>query len=69
MTSNSTSLDQVLKPLDVDINKIHALAKSLCETFKKLAKESTNQFLATPISEEVLRPAKESKGRYLAIDM
>ena len=69
MTLNSTVLDQVLAPLDVDINKIHALARSLCETFKTLAKESTNQFLPTPISEEVLRPDLEGKGRYLAIDM
>ncbi|TGO19140.1 hypothetical protein BPAE_0351g00040 [Botrytis paeoniae] len=69
MTLNPTALDQVLAPLDVDINKIHALAKSLCETFKTLAKESTNQFLPTPISEEVLRPDHEGKGRYLAIDI
>lgn len=68
MTSDSP-ITLFLQPLDVDINKIHALAKSLCETFKKLAKESTNQFLQTPISEEVLRPEKEKEGRYLAIDM
>ncbi|TGO88354.1 hypothetical protein BPOR_0167g00060 [Botrytis porri] len=69
MTLTPTALDQVLTPLEVDINKIHALAKSLCETFKTLAKESTNQFLPTPISEEVLRPDHEGKGRYLAIDI
>ncbi|KAJ8060367.1 hypothetical protein OCU04_010697 [Sclerotinia nivalis] len=68
MTSDSP-ITLFLQPLDVDINKIHALAKSLCETFKKLAKESTNQFLQTPISEEVLRPEKEKEGRYLAIDI
>ncbi|KAF7886220.1 hypothetical protein EAF00_010323 [Botryotinia globosa] len=68
MTLNPTVLGQVLGPLDVDINKIHALATSLCETFKTLAKESSNQFLPTPISEEVLTP-DHGKGRYLAIDI
>lgn len=69
MPSNPTVLDEFLSSLDVDIEKIHALAKSLCETYKKLAKESATQFLATPIFEEVLRPEVEGIGRYLAIDM
>lgn len=69
MTSPKTILDEFLQPLDIDINKVHALAKSLCETFTQLSKESTTQFLATPVFEEVLRPEVEGKGRYLAIDM
>ncbi|QSZ28558.1 hypothetical protein DSL72_003056 [Monilinia vaccinii-corymbosi] len=69
MAPPKTILDEFLQPLDIDINKIHALAKSLCETFKQLAKESTTQFLATPVLEEILRPEAEGKGRYLAIDI
>ncbi|ESZ97719.1 hypothetical protein SBOR_1906 [Sclerotinia borealis F-4128] len=69
MTTDPPTLEHFLQPLDVDIEKIHALAKSLCETFKQLAKESKNQFLSTPVSEGVLRPEKEAKGRYLAIDI
>ncbi|KAI9649827.1 N-acetylglucosamine kinase 1 [Ciborinia camelliae] len=69
MSSDPTILVDFLQPLNVDITKIHALARSLCETFKHLAKESTNQFLPTPITEDVLKPEIEGKGRYLAIDI
>ncbi|KAM3065810.1 N-acetylglucosamine kinase 1 [Clarireedia jacksonii] len=62
MATIPTTVKEFLKPLDVDVDKIHALARSLYETYKTLARESKNQFLATPLSEEVLRPKREGKG-------
>ncbi|PQE03774.1 hexokinase family protein [Rutstroemia sp. NJR-2017a BBW] len=69
MATVPTSLKEFLEPLDVNVDTVHALARRLYETYKTLARESENQFLATPLSEEVLRPEREGKGRFLAIDM
>ncbi|RDL30713.1 Phosphotransferase [Venustampulla echinocandica] len=69
MVSTEQPLDAFLSPLDVDAAKIHKLAKSLASTFTRLAKESKNQFLSTPISEEVLRFEGDVDGQYLAIDI
>ncbi len=63
MAANSTPLDEFLRPLSVDIKKIHSLARSLSETFTRLARESQEQFLPTPISESVLRAVGEPHGR------
>lgn len=63
MATIPITIEEFLEPLDVDVDKIHALARSLYETYKTLARESENQFLATPLSEEVLRPEREGKGR------
>ncbi|KAF4631915.1 hypothetical protein G7Y89_g6218 [Cudoniella acicularis] len=69
MAPSRHSLDEFLRPLNIDIPKIHSLAKSLSYTFTRLAKESKNQFLSTPISDSLLRPEGDGKGRFLAIDI
>ncbi|KAK7956142.1 putative hexokinase [Apiospora aurea] len=62
--------EDYLRPLDFNAETAHQLARELCCTFKQLAAESSVQFLATPVSESILRPPKGSeKGRYLAIDI
>jgi hypothetical protein len=58
------SLEHFLQPLHIDVQKWHALARSLCATFTRLAKESQDQFLPTPISDSVLRPEGDVEGRY-----
>ncbi|CEI40203.1 hypothetical protein FVEN_g1316 [Fusarium venenatum] len=69
MTS-SLSIEEFLEPLSVDINKIEQLSQQFLETFEKLASDSENQFLPTPISEVILRPeAKRRQGCHLAIDI
>lgn len=65
----SDSLEQFLNPLQIDIRKCHALAKSLCTVYTKLAKESEEQFLPTPISDTVLRPEKDGEGRCVFLFM
>ncbi|PBP23559.1 hexokinase-1, partial [Diplocarpon rosae] len=61
-SKQSPFLDSFLRPLQIDIPKIHSLARSLCETFTSLAAESEEQFLPTPISESLLRPEQDQKG-------
>jgi hypothetical protein len=67
--ASSASIEDFLRPLNVDIEKIHNLARSLKDTFENLAAESTDQFLSTPISESVLRPDfdddDDERGRYV----
>ncbi|KAJ8113347.1 hypothetical protein ONZ43_g5172 [Nemania bipapillata] len=63
-------LECFLKPLHIDVTKAHVLAHELYQTFKRLAAESSTQFLPTPISESILRPTGgRERGRYLAIDI
>lgn len=62
--SQPLSLDAFLLPLQIDIPTIHGLARSLCSTFNTLAAQSKDQFLPTPISEELLRPRRDEDGRY-----
>ncbi|KAI0535965.1 major facilitator superfamily domain-containing protein [Xylaria digitata] len=49
-------LGQFLRPLDIDGTKAWTLAHELARTFRRLAFESSEQFLPTPISESILRP-------------
>ncbi|RFU29482.1 hypothetical protein B7463_g6856, partial [Scytalidium lignicola] len=69
MALSSQSLEDFLQPLKVDTPKLCTLAKTLCETYITLAATSQAQFLPTPISDNILRPPTDSKGRYLAIDI
>ncbi|KAI1853356.1 hypothetical protein JX265_000148 [Neoarthrinium moseri] len=63
-------LEHFLRPLRMDVSLAHHLAREFRQTFKYLAAESLEQFLPTPISDTILRPAAGSeKGRYLAIDI
>ncbi len=63
--SMATPLDAFLQPLSVDVEKIHNLARSLRDTFLKLALSSRDQFLPTPISDKILRPEGDESGRYV----
>lgn len=56
----SSSLDDFLEPLRINLDKIQALSQSFLETFEHLSEESPNQFLPTPISESILRPVSQS---------
>ncbi|KAJ4131859.1 hypothetical protein NW768_006059 [Fusarium equiseti] len=70
MTSASLSIEEFLEPLSVDIDKIDELSHHFLEAFEKLARDSENQFLPTPISDAILRPeAKRRQGCHLAIDI
>jgi hypothetical protein len=60
---SSLSIEEFLEPLSVDIDKINRLSQLFLQTFEKLAADSENQFLPTPISEAILRPeAKRRQG-------
>ncbi|KAK7403132.1 hypothetical protein QQX98_011122 [Neonectria punicea] len=64
MASPAPSIRDFLGPLDLDLDKAHALSQAFLRTFEKLALESPNQFLPTPITESILRPAHEgTQGR------
>ncbi|KAF4449915.1 putative hexokinase [Fusarium austroafricanum] len=64
------SIEEFLEPFSVDIDKINRLSQLFLKTFEKLAADSENQFLPTPISEAILRPeAKRKQGCHLAIDI
>ncbi|KAM0187271.1 hypothetical protein ACHAPA_010017 [Fusarium lateritium] len=67
---SSLSIEEFLEPLSVDIDKISRLSQLFLQSFEKLAADSENQFLPTPISEAILRPeAKRRQGCHLAIDI
>ncbi|KAK1975426.1 hexokinase-1 [Colletotrichum cereale] len=65
-----SALQQFLQPLQVDSQKIHALSRLFYANFEHLALNAEDQFLATPISESILRPVSHTgHGRHLAIDI
>jgi hypothetical protein len=55
MASSDKNLDAFLRPLAIDTTLVLQLSKDLTSTFEKLARESSDQFLPTPISEPILR--------------
>lgn len=59
MAQTSASIEEFLRPLHIDIDKVHALSELFLRNFEQLAAESEEQFLSTPISESILRPAGE----------
>ena len=65
MARPACDIDIFLQPLHVDISKIHSLARAFASTFRRLAAESLDQFLPTPISDSVLRPKGDEEGRYV----
>jgi len=53
-----------LAPLQVTTEVLHELSREFYSTFQRLAAESKDMFLSTPISESILRPAdRRSQGR------
>ncbi|CAM1511368.1 Fc.00g088810.m01.CDS01 [Cosmosporella sp. VM-42] len=70
MAPMPTPIEEFLAPLHIDLDKVHTLSQRFLQTFESLAAESQDQFLPTPISESILRPAGErSQGCHLAIDI
>ncbi|KAM0431786.1 hypothetical protein ACHAPT_005036 [Fusarium lateritium] len=68
--ATTSSIEDFLEPLSVDIDKLHSLSQHFLLAFEKLASDSQNQFLPTPISDAILRPeAERSQGCHLAIDI
>jgi len=63
MASTTSDIELFLQPLYIDIPKVHSLARAFASTFAYLALESLDQFLSTPISDSVLRPEGDEKGR------
>jgi hypothetical protein len=59
----TSDLDGFLQPLAIDDETVLELSRELASTFRKLSAESLDQFLPTPISESVLRPAHRGQGR------
>jgi hypothetical protein len=60
----SLSLQDFLQPLSIDLSKVVALAASLSKAYRRLAAESQNQFLPTPVSDSTLCPSAAEPGRY-----
>jgi hypothetical protein len=60
----SPSVEDFLQPLSIDLPKVVALAASLSKAYRRLAAESDNQFLPTPISDSTLSPSAAKGGRY-----
>ena len=60
----SLSLQDFLQPLSIDVAKVVTLAASLSKAYRRLAAESDNQFLSTPISDSTLSPSAAEEGRY-----
>ncbi|GKT45278.1 hexokinase-1 [Colletotrichum spaethianum] len=54
-----SDLQRFLQPLQVNSQKIHALSRLFHANFKHLALNADDQFLATPISESILRPVSQ----------
>ncbi|KAL2838243.1 hypothetical protein BJY01DRAFT_35406 [Aspergillus pseudoustus] len=59
-------VDEFLSPLALDEAVLYRLARRLSTAYKKLALESDQQFLPTPVSK---LPTGLETGRYLAIDV
>jgi len=59
-------IDDYLRPLAVDEDRVYCLACQLAKTYKHLALHSTEQFLPTPITS---LPSGQEKGKFLSIDV
>ncbi|CAK7228477.1 hypothetical protein SCUCBS95973_006892 [Sporothrix curviconia] len=72
MPEASLGLEAFLERIRVDDERVYKLSCEFSSTFTRLAAESMDQFLPTPITESILLPfSKKNKnqGRYLAIDI
>jgi hypothetical protein len=56
-TGISAVIDDFLRPLEIDPSRISELSTELASTFSHLSAQAADQFLPTPISESILRPA------------
>ncbi|KAJ2971488.1 hypothetical protein NQ176_g7661 [Zarea fungicola] len=63
-------LEKFLKPIQINLQTCNALTSGFYDCFKALAANPTDQFLATPISDSILRPIADAAcARNLAIDI
>ena len=62
----SLSLEAFLERIRVDDERVYKLSREFSSTFTRLAAESMDQFLPTPITESILLPfskKKKNQGR------
>ena len=59
-------IDDYLRPLAIDEDRVYCLACRFAKTYKHLALHSTEQFLPTPIT---ALPTGQEKGKFLSIDV
>jgi hexokinase len=59
------TLEEFIQPFIIDDTKLDSLTTHLAAKYKKLALESEEQFLATPVT---CLPTGREKGEFLAID-
>lgn len=62
----SADLDRWLTPFNIESEKLSRLANLFSETYKRLALNSTEQFLPTPVTS---LPTGNETGKFLAIDL
>ena len=65
-TTTNGAIDDYLRPLAVEDDRVHCLACQFAKTYKHLALHSTEQFLPTPIT---ALPTGQEKGKFLSIDV
>ncbi|KAK3939868.1 MFS general substrate transporter [Diplogelasinospora grovesii] len=61
--NSNPNLGGFLEPLAIPLPYAFELSREFASTFKKLAAESADQFLSTPISETILRPPEHGWGK------
>jgi len=59
-------IDDYLRPLAIEEDRVHGLACQFAKTYKHLALHSTEQFLPTPIT---ALPTGREQGKFLSIDV
>lgn len=56
MAASTSPIDSFLKPFETGPSRVEELAREFALVFTELSANSHDQFLATPISESMLRP-------------
>jgi len=56
MVTSTSLIDSFLQPFETGPSRVEELAREFALVFKELSANSHDQFLATPISESMLRP-------------
>lgn len=63
---HDSELNAFLRPLHIDDNTVHSLAFQFSKVYKRLALDSDEQFLPTPVTE---LPTGRETGQFLATDV
>lgn len=56
MAGQHARLADFVRPLDVTTDQLRQLERALYTSYRRLAAESDTQFLATPVTDYMLRP-------------